>query len=99
MKVLLPFLLLPVLFLGACNTTGNRVTVISEQLRVVKPPEEWYARCRTLNPQDFPDISRLSDKQVANIILKLYRQNVTCKQALEAVREYLDSAEVQLAKN
>jgi hypothetical protein len=57
---------------------------------VVKPDEALYY-CPVL--KKFPAWQTLTDKQVANTVLTLYKNNINCKSSLESIKKFLDEAD------
>ncbi len=80
--------------LAACNP--GEAQLIRDKLMVVQIPQEYYDRCPVL--KTLPNSKTLTDKQVSNLVLQLYKNNVECKRAMDAIKTYLENAEVQLAK-
>ncbi len=56
---------------------------------VVQPPAEML-NCPVTQ---LPETRHLTDRQVARLISQLYRDNMTCRQAIDAVRQYLQDAQ------
>ncbi len=73
-----------VLFLTAC---GSNQIITSSKNVVVKPEEALY-NCPTV--EVLPDSKTLTDLQVARLIVQLYQNNITCKNSIEAIREFLN---------
>jgi len=80
-------LLLPLL-LTACSQTA--VQLIAPEYKIVKAPDTMYD-CPV--ETKFPKSDTLTNKQVGALILKLQKNNVTCKQRMEAVKQFYDDAE------
>lgn len=78
-------LLLPLL-LTACQT--SQVITSKEQI-VVEVPSSYY-NC----PTDvyMPDPKKLTDIQVARILVTLHKNNTVCKNSINAIRKFLDEA-------
>lgn len=81
--LIIPFLLL----LTACNTTPQ---VISSKEIVVVIPDNSFFNCPTL--ESFPNPEKLTDVQVARLILELYKDNKICKNSLESIKTFLEEA-------
>ena len=82
------YLIIPlVLFLAACNSTPQ---VISSQKIIVVVPDETFFNCPTL--KSFPNPEKLTDVQVARLILELYKDNQICKNSLESIKAFLEEA-------
>ena len=80
-------LLLPLLLTG-CSQTA--VQLIAPEYKVIKAPDTLYT-CPT--ETKFPKSDTLTNKQVGALILKLQKNNVTCKQNMESVKKFYDDAE------
>jgi hypothetical protein len=80
-------LLLPLLLTG-CSQTA--VQLLAPEYKVVKAPDTMYT-CPT--ETKFPKPDTLTNKQVGALILKLQKNNVTCKNNIEAVKQFYDDAE------
>ena len=85
--VLLAFLL------AGCNETQ---IVSSYKYMVVHPDEAMY-NCPVL--KKFPNWQNLTDSQVADTILTLYKNNITCKSSIESIRKYLNDADKIIMHN
>lgn len=73
------------LALSGCQTTDPTV-LRTQRLTPVEIPERLY-NCP--NVPKLPDVSKLTDRQVAAVIVKLYNNNVTCKNSEAAIRRYV----------
>jgi hypothetical protein len=62
---------------------------------VVHPDEAMY-NCPVL--KQFPKWQTLTDAQVADTIVKLYKNNITCKSSIESIRKYLNNADLVMKK-
>jgi hypothetical protein len=82
------FLLLLPLLLTGCSQTA--VQLIAPEYKVIKAPDTLY-NCPV--ETKFPKPETLTNKQVGNLILKLQKNNVTCKNSSEAVKKFYDDAE------
>lgn len=80
-------LLFPLLLTG-CSQTA--VQLLAPEYKIVKAPEDMYV-CPV--ETKFPKPDTLTNKQVGALILKLQKNNVTCKQKLDAVKQFYDDAE------
>lgn len=84
------FLFIPVtLLLAACQTTNIKPNLIETKLQVITPDENMY-NC-PFNKK-LPDAKTLTDIEVAKTIVELYKNNKTCKNSIESIKKYLDSA-------
>jgi len=80
-------ILLPLLLTG-CSQTA--VQLIAPEYKVIKAPDDMY-NCPV--ETKFPKADTLTNKQVGQLILKLQKNNITCKQKMEAVKQFYDDAE------
>jgi hypothetical protein len=80
-------LLLPLLLTG-CSQTA--VQLLAPEYKIVKAPDTMY-NCPV--ETKFPKADTLTNKQVGALILKLQNNNVTCKQRMDAVKQFYDDAE------
>lgn len=80
-------LLFPLLLTG-CSQTA--VQLIAPEYKVIKAPDTMY-ECPV--ETKFPKADTLTNKQVGALILKLQKNNITCKQRIEAVKKFYDDAE------
>lgn len=86
------FVLIPILFLlAACGPTSQVVT--SDKLVVVMPDETFF-NCPTL--KTFPNPEKLTDVQVARLIIELYKDNQICKNSIEGIKKFLEEAQKKL---
>jgi hypothetical protein len=74
--------------------TQSAVTLLAPEYKVIKAPESLY-NCPV--EERFPRADSLTDQQVGTLLLKLQRNNITCKQSMEAIRQFYDDAEKTLA--
>ena len=86
-------LLLPLLLTG-CSQTA--VQLLAPEYKIVKAPDDMYD-CPV--ETKFPNPNTLTNKQVGNLILKLQKNNVTCKQKMDAVKQFYDDAENTVNEN
>jgi len=82
------FLLLVPLLLTGCSQTA--VQLLAPEYKIVKAPDDLY-NCPV--ETHFPKSDTLTNKQVGNLVLKLQKNNVTCKQSLDTVHKFYDDAE------
>lgn len=80
------------LFLAGCNETQ---IVQTTKYMVVHPDEAMYY-CPVL--KEFPDWKTLTEKQVAQTVVKLYKNNLTCKSSIESIRKFLNDSDVIVKK-
>lgn len=87
-------LILPaVLFLAACQTTDPVVT--KTEFQVVKPDPSMY-NCPSVR---LPNTEKLTDVQVAKLLVTLYKNNRACKNSIDAIQKFLDDSESSLKKD
>lgn len=80
-------LLLPLIALAACGS--DPVVVRSTQHQIVMPQESLF-NCPTVDT--LPPSRTLTDVQVARLLVQLYQNNTTCKNSINALREFLEKA-------
>lgn len=85
-------ILLSFLFLAGCN---DPQIITTYKYMVVHPDEAMY-NCPVL--KQFPKWQTLTDAQVADTIVKLYKNNITCKSSIESIRKYLNNADLVMKK-
>lgn len=76
-----------ILFLTACS--ADSVVVRSPRHMVVMPDEGMFT-CAIADT--FPASETLTDIQVARFIVRLYQNNVQCRNSLDAIRTFLENA-------
>lgn len=86
-------ILLCFLLLAGCNDQAQVLT--SYKYMVVHPSEAMYY-CPVL--EEFPNWKTLTDAQVAKLIVKLQKNNLTCKSSIESIRKFLKDSDLQLKK-
>lgn len=84
-------LIVAMLFLAGCNDSNQVVTTYKHM--VVHPDEAMYY-CPVLT--EFPDWKTLTDAQVAKTIVKLQKNNITCKSSIESIRKFLKEADKKM---
>ena len=82
-------LIIPFLFLAGCNSPN----LIQTKLAVITPPPEMYD-CPI--DKKFPSWQTLNDVEVAKTVVRLYKNNVRCKNSIEAIEKYLADAKAQI---
>jgi hypothetical protein len=80
-------LLLPLLLTG-CSQTA--VQLLAPEYKIVKAPDDLY-NCPV--ETKFPKADTLTNKQVGNLLIKIQKNNVACKERLDAVKQFYDDAE------
>ncbi len=84
-KVAALFLLL---FLGACGS--NSTHVISSQSFVIPNVPSTMFNCPVI--EQWPNSDELTDLDVARLLVELQRNNLTCRNSIDALREFLSRA-------
>ena len=75
---------------------GCQSTITETKLQVVTPPEQMYD-CPIKTK--WPNWQTLNDTEVAKTIVELYKNNARCKNSIDAIKQYLDSAKAQIESN
>lgn len=78
------------LLLAGCNTT--QPTVVQTKLEVVLPESSLY-NCPVSR---YPDYKKLTDEQVARLLIQLHKNNVTCRNSLNAIKQFLEESKARL---
>ena len=86
--LIIPF----ILTLAACNSAG-KPELVQTKLAVVTPPEEMYV-CPV--EKKYPHWQTLNDVEVAKTIVKLYKNNVTCKRSLDTIKAFLEKSKAEI---
>ena len=82
------------LILAACNSQ-EPIKLTIEKYRVVDIPATLYDRCPDVNPK-LPKWQTLTDRQVAQLIVTLYRNNKECRAAILAIKNFVETAKSEL---
>ncbi|MDR3503065.1 MAG: hypothetical protein P4L79_10850 [Legionella sp.] len=90
MKNLKFLLLIPFLCFGLTGCNESQVRTEVARYRVVDVPVELYNGCPEVGA--IPNYKKLTDQQVAQFIIKLYGNNVKCRQSITAIHNYLIEA-------
>ena len=80
------------LLLAGCGTAPK---LIAPEYKVVTVPDDLY-QCPV--EKKFPDSRGLTNQQVGALILKLQKNNMTCKNSLDNIKSYLAEAEAKISK-
>jgi len=80
-------LLASCLILSGC---ASELKLIAPEYKIVKAPETLYV-CPV--EKKFPKPDTLTDQQVGTLLLKLQRNNLTCKNSLDSIQRFYDEAE------
>lgn len=81
-------LLIPLV--SSCTTT--RPTVIDQSRTIVISIPEALLKCPQLKSEELPNPETLTNKEVAELIDKLYRSNRTCGINMLQIRAYQEKA-------
>ena len=92
-KFLLSAALVSTLFLAGCN---EQQQIITTQLEVVEIPEKFKDMCPAI--KRLPNVSTLTDKQVADLVVRLWQTNQNCRTAILGIYEYQKLAKSELEK-
>lgn len=80
-------LILSCFLLAGCQ---SELHLIAPEYKIVKAPDDLY-NCPV--EKRFPKTDTLTDQQVGTLIMKLQRNNITCKNSLDSVKTFYDEAE------
>ena len=78
--------------LGLAGCTDQQL-LITKQLIVVEPTAAQYY-CPVL--KSFPRWKTLTDSQVSDLLITLYKNNVTCKSSIESIRRLIENEKTYL---
>ena len=87
-KLIIVPLLLMCFSLSACDDEQVKIEVT--RYRVVDIPPALYNSCPDVGK--IPRSDTLTDEEVGIFILKLYKNNLKCRQAIIAIHNYLNEA-------
>ncbi|CAB5220882.1 hypothetical protein UFOVP247_51 [uncultured Caudovirales phage] len=82
-----------VIALAGCATTEPQL--IAPEYKIIKAPDDMY-RCPVL--RTFPKSETLTDQEVGSLILKLQKNNITCKNSLDSIKQFYDGAEKTISQ-
>ena len=85
--LLIPFALL----LAGCQST--QPDLVKTKIQVIVPDQSMY-ECPTI--KSYPNADKLTDIQVARLIVQLYKNNQTCKNSIEAIQKFLETSKASL---
>lgn len=92
MKFKFVLALLGALALAGCQTDQPTV-ITSTKYKVVVPPDAMW-RCPAVN--NLPDPDKLTDAQVAKLLVQLEQSNDLCRASIQQVKIYLNNARKQV---
>lgn len=81
------------LAIAGCQSTTETLT--STQYKIVVPDSSMF-NCPVMSK--FPNAATLTDVQVAKTLVQLYKNNVTCKNSIEAIEQFLKNAQATIEK-
>ena len=88
------YIIIPILLiLGGCASV--QPNLIQTKYQVVVPDASMY-NCPTI--KSFPKVETLTDIQVAQTMVKLYQNNLTCAASMAAIQKYLAKAKADIEK-
>lgn len=90
-KILLSVALFSGLLLAGCNEEQQ---LVRTQLEVVDIPEKFKDMCPPM--RKLPNVATLTDKQVADLIVRLWQTNQNCRMAILGIYEYQKLAKTEL---
>ena len=76
------------LLLTSCSQTG--IHLLTPEYKIVKAPEDLY-KCPV--ETKFPKSDTLIDQEVGSLVLKLQKNNLTCKNSMDSIHQFYDQAE------
>lgn len=79
--------IIPLLMLTACQTAEPQL--VRTKIEVVTPDAAMY-NCPVVTR--YPDPEKLTDVQVAKLLVQLDRNNRTCKNSVDAIQKFLAEA-------
>lgn len=86
-------LLAAALLLVGCKTTENQPKIMTETRVVVDVPDDLYY-CPVV--RKLPDAENLTEREIAQLLVTLYKNNVTCKNSETAVKRFLAEAKKKI---
>lgn len=72
--------------MGGCD---DRAYLIMQKYNIPDIPPQLY-NCPVI--QKYPAVATLRDSQIAQLLIQLRSNNLTCKQSLEGIRRFLAAA-------
>jgi uncharacterized protein YceK len=90
-NILVPVIAL--LTLSGCSTPA--IKLIAPEYKVVVPPDNLY-NCPQVTK--FDNNKQLTNQQVGQMILTLQKNNLICKDSLDNIHKYIDSAKENIEK-
>jgi hypothetical protein len=79
-------------FLAGCASV--KPNLITTEYKVIKAPDALY-NCPTVT--SFPKAATLTDQQVGALLIKLHSNNNTCKNSMEAIKQFYNDADKLVA--
>ncbi len=90
-NIALCLLMLPV---AACATTNPTTIITQQQFVAISPPASSYDCPKTA----LPDPSKLTNRDLANLITSLSKNNHICAASMASIKAYVANAKVLIAK-
>lgn len=82
------FILSLAFVLSACAT--KQVKLIAPEYKIIKAPDDFY-KCPIVSK--FPNPNTLTEKEIGQLLVKMQRYGVACKNNMEAIRKFYNDAE------
>jgi hypothetical protein len=86
-------IVLSALLLSGCASAP--IKLLQPEYKIVTPPDSLYD-CPI--EKKFPNSKNLTNEQVGKLILKLQKNNLTCKNSLDNIQNFMDEAKVTVEK-
>ena len=80
------------LALAGCNTPQ---VLTSQRYQVVMPDNSMFV-CPIL--RQYPDPSKLTDVQVARMLVELYKNNQICKNSIDTIKKFLEQSKASIER-
>jgi uncharacterized protein YcfL len=80
------------LILAGCNTPQM---LTSTKYQVVVPDNSMFV-CPII--RQYPDPSKLTDVQVARMLVELYKNNQICKNSIDAIKKFLEQSKASIER-
>lgn len=94
-SLLIILLMMPLLLVGCAS--GKRVIIPTNTQKVVMPPSYWFTTCPDI--PELPSGDDYTQRDVAKLVVELYKAGKLCKDNLDKVEQYLLKAKKTLEKN
>lgn len=80
------------LLLAGCNTPQ---VLTSPRYQVVVPDSSMFV-CPIV--RQYPDVSKLTDVQVARLLVEMYKNNQICKNSIDALKKFLEQSKASIER-